>query len=107
MVEEYRNMYYVNMHAKYNVSISLIKTQAANNHSETNLKLTKSGVFMKYAGMPRRPHSPKLAIFSINVKVIDLGVIWKGFISWVCMPNMKSLSLTVQKLWPRLKLFGF
>ena len=31
-------------------------------------------------------------------KVIDLGVIWKGIISWVCMPNMKSLPLTVQKL---------
>ena len=29
--------------------------------------------------------------------------IWKGFISWVYMPNMKSLSLTVQTLWPRLK----
>ena len=36
-------------------------------------------------------------------KVIHLGVIWKGFISWGYMPNMKSLSLTVQKLWPRLK----
>ena len=32
-------------------------------------------------------------------KVIDLGVILKGFISWVCMPYMKSLSLTVQKLY--------
>ena len=31
-------------------------------------------------------------------KVIDLGVIWKGIMSGVCMPNMKSLSLTVQKL---------
>ena len=31
-------------------------------------------------------------------KVIDLGAIWKGIISWVCMPNMKPLSLTVQKL---------
>ena len=39
------------------------------------------------------------------VMVIDLGVIWKDFISWVCMPNMKSLSLTVQKIWPRLKFF--
>ena len=29
---------------------------------------------------------------------------WKGVISWVCMPNMKSRSLTVQKLQPRLKL---
>ena len=31
-------------------------------------------------------------------KVIDLGVISKGVISVVCMPNMKSLSLTAQKL---------
>ena len=31
-------------------------------------------------------------------KVIDLGVIWKGILSGVCMPNMKSLSLTVRKL---------
>ena len=33
-------------------------------------------------------------------KVIDndLGVIWKGIISRVCMPNMKSLPLKVQKL---------
>ena len=36
-------------------------------------------------------------------KVNDVGVIWKGFIWWVCMPNMKSLSLIDQKLWPRLK----
>ena len=28
-------------------------------------------------------------------KVIDSGVIWKGFISWEYMPNMKSISLTV------------
>ena len=42
----------------------------------------------------------KKAIFKakVKVKVIDLGVIWKGFISGVCMPNMKSLPLTVQKL---------
>ena len=36
----------------------------------------------------------KKAIFSIKVtvkdtKVIDLGVIWKGNMSGVCMPNMK------------------
>ena len=31
-------------------------------------------------------------------KVIGLDVIWKGIISWVCMPNMKSLSLMVQNL---------
>ena len=28
-------------------------------------------------------------------KVIDLGVIWKGFISWVYMPTMKSYGLKV------------
>ena len=31
-------------------------------------------------------------------KVIDLGVIQKGIISGVCMPNMKSLTLTVKTL---------
>ena len=31
-------------------------------------------------------------------KVIDHGVIWKDIISRVCMPNMKYLPLTVQKL---------
>ena len=35
--------------------------------------------------------------------VIDFCVIYKGFISWVCMPHMKFLSRTVQKLWPWLK----
>ena len=42
--------------------------------------------------------------FKVKVKVIDLGVIWKDIISGVCMPNMKSLSLAVQKLYRRLKL---
>ena len=37
--------------------------------------------------------------------VTELGVTWKGFISWVCMPNMESLYLMVQKLWPRLNFF--
>ena len=36
--------------------------------------------------------------FKVKVKVIDLRVIWQGIISGVCMPNMKSLSLKVQKL---------
>ena len=35
---------------------------------------------------------------SQGYKDIDLGVIWKGIISGVCMPNMKSIPLTVQKL---------
>ena len=38
-----------------------------------------------------------------DCKVIDPGVIWKGLISCVCIQNMKSLHLTVQKLWARLK----
>ena len=33
---------------------------------------------------------------------IDLGVIGKGFVGWMCMPDMKFLSLMVQKLWPRI-----
>ena len=36
--------------------------------------------------------------------VIDLDVTGKGFISRVCIPNMKYLSLLVQKLWPMLKI---
>ena len=31
-------------------------------------------------------------------KVIDLGVTWKGFISWVCIPYLQSLSLMVQNV---------
>ena len=34
--------------------------------------------------------------------VIDPGVIEKCFINRVCMQNMKSLPLRVEKLWPRL-----
>ena len=52
----------------------------------------------------------KIGYFSIKVtvkvKVIDLGIILKNVISWVCMPNMMSLSLTVQKLWPKLIFFA-
>ena len=33
-----------------------------------------------------------------KLKVFDFWVICKGCISWVYMPNQKSLSLTVQKL---------
>ena len=36
-------------------------------------------------------------------KLINLGVCWKGFISWEFMPNVTSLSLTFLKDWPRLK----
>ena len=38
-------------------------------------------------------------------KAIDIGVIEKGFISYVCMPNMKSLLWL--KLWTRLNLIFF
>ena len=31
-------------------------------------------------------------------KFIDFGIIWKGILSWVCMPNMKSLSPTLQQM---------
>ena len=30
---------------------------------------------------------------------LTIGIIWKDFITWVCMPNMTSLTLAVQKLW--------
>ena len=49
-------------------------------------------------------NSLKMAIF--RNKVITVDVIWKGFISRVCMPNMTSLSVMAQKLWPRLKFFA-
>ena len=56
--------------------------------------LKNQGVFVKhYAHGGNKVW--KKAIFStkVKVKVIHLGVIWKGIISWVGMPNMKSLSL--------------
>ena len=37
--------------------------------------------------------------------VIYLDVIWKRLISWECMQNMWSLSLMVQKSWPRYTYF--
>ena len=36
-------------------------------------------------------------------KVINHDFNWKCCISWVYMPNMKSISVTVQKLSPMLK----
>ena len=70
------------------------------------LKENKTDVFVKHK-CPRQQQTPKMAFLykGQGHKVIDLGVTWKGFISWVCMPHMKSLSLTVWKLWPRLKFF--
>ena len=35
--------------------------------------------------------------------VNDICVIWKGFISWVYMPSIKTPSLAVRKFWSRLK----
>ena len=40
----------------------------------------------------------------VTVKVIDLGVIWKGIISGICIPNIKSFSLAAQCLQLKLKL---
>ena len=57
--------------------------------------LIKLGELVKHE-CPQQQQYPKLAIFRKKVmEVIDLGVIWKGFIGWVYMPNMKSLSLAV------------
>ena len=52
---------------------------------------------------PQWQQSPKLAIFSIKVRVKDTRSLTLVSFERVCMPNMKSLSLTVQKLWPGLK----
>ena len=51
----------------------------------------------------------KMTILSacIKDKVKDSGVIWKDIISLVCMPNVKSLSLRFQKLWPSFKAFRY
>ena len=51
--------------------------------------------YVKYKGQDR------------SYKVIDPGTILKGFISWVSLPHMNFLYLTVQMLWPRLKEFFF
>ena len=53
------------------------------------------GVFVKH----NAPGGNKVqkAILKIPGK-LDLGVIWKGVISGVRLPGMKSLSLKVQKL---------
>ena len=48
--------------------------------------------------MPQWQKSEK-DIFNAKVKVIDLGAIQKGIISGVYMPNMMSISLTVQNLY--------
>ena len=67
---------------------------------------TKIKVCLRNTMPPPATESEK-AIFITKVKVkvtrsltlvsFDLGVICKGIISWVCMPNMKPLSLTIQK----------
>ena len=31
-------------------------------------------------------------------KFIDISVIWKGFISWVCMPDLYALSLNLLRI---------
>ena len=47
---------------------------------------TKSKTYSKHTGK------------SQGHQVIDLGVIWKGIISWVYLSSTKFSSLTVQKL---------
>ena len=58
--------------------------------------------------MPSGGNKAQKAILASRSKsrsqVIDLSVIGKGVICGVCMPNIKSLSLTVKKLQRRLKL---
>ena len=44
-----------------------------------------------------------LVSIKVTVKVNDLGVIWKGIISWVCMPSMKSPSLYGSKVIAKVK----
>ena len=50
--------------------------------------------------MPPAATKSEKKIFSskFKVKIIYVGVIWKGIISWVCMPSIEYLSTTVKKL---------
>ena len=56
-------------------------------------------VFMKYYAPPKTKTKSKKIFFSteVIVMVIDLCVFQK--VEWSIMPNMKSLSLRVQKLY--------
>ena len=67
-----------------------------------NFRVQKSRCVCETLTMPPVATKSTKAIFRAKVsqghKVIDLGVISKGIISGVCMPNMKYLPLTVQKL---------
>ena len=70
-------------------------------NSCSSLKCNEQDVFVKrYA--PGRQLSPKSYIkpkcHSQGRNAIELDVIQKGIISGACLPNMKCLSLTVQKL---------
>ena len=56
------------------------------------------GVFVKHYAPGGNKVQKAIFSFNVKVKVTDLGVFWKGVISGQCMPNMKSLSITVQKL---------
>ena len=55
-------------------------------------------MFVKHYALGGNKVQKAIFSFKVKVKVIDLDVIWKGVISGVCMPNMKSLSLMAQKL---------
>ena len=70
-------------------------------------KRKKNGVFMKHE-CPQLQQSPKWAILCIKVTVTrSLTLVSFERVSLCeyayCIPNMKSISLTVQKLWPRIK----
>ena len=56
------------------------------------------GVFVKHYAPGGNKVQKAISSFKVKVKVIDHGVIWKGVSSGVCIPNLKSLSLKVQKL---------
>ena len=55
-------------------------------------------MFVKHYALSGNKVQKAIFSFKVKVKVIDLGVIWKGVISAVFMPNMKFLYLSVQKL---------
>ena len=72
-----------------------------------NINVIKQNIFEKY----QAPGGNKIwkSYFylegqSQGPKTIELGVIWKGVIRGVCMPNIKSLSFMTQNLKRRLKL---
>ena len=87
----------------YKITFSFLSN--LHKHSCMNSIMSMKCMMCFWTQMPPAATKSKLAILSHvhSHKVIDPLVIWKCFTSWVCMQNIKSLSLTAQKLWPRLK----